>query len=204
MLLSVQFSSVIQSCPTFCNPMDCSIPGFPFHHQFLEPIQTHVHRVNNAINNLILCCPLLLLPSIFPSIKVFSNESFLCINGQSIGISASASVLPEWVFRTDFLYDWLVWSPCSPRDSQESSPTPQFKSINSLVLNLLYSPTLTSIHDYWKSHSFGYMNLCWQSTVFAFYHDVYVGHSFSSKEPFNFMAAVTICSDFGAPKNSVS
>ena len=57
-------------------------------------------------------------------------------------------------FRIDFLSDWLVWFPCSPRDSQESSPTPQFKSINSSVLSLLYSPTLTSIHDYWKNHSF--------------------------------------------------
>ena len=60
----------------------------------------------------------------------------------------------QWTFRTDFLYDWLVGSPCSPRDSQESSPTPQFKSINSLVLSFLYSPTLTSIYDYWKNHSF--------------------------------------------------
>ena len=56
--------------------------------------------------------------------------------------------------RTDFLYDGLVGSPCSPRDSQESSPTPQFKSINSLSLSFLYSPTLTSIHDYWKNHKF--------------------------------------------------
>ena len=59
----------------------------------------------------------------------------------------------QWIFRIDFLEDWLVPSPCSPRDSQESSPTPQFKSINSLVLSLLHSPTLTSIHDYWKNHS---------------------------------------------------
>ena len=60
----------------------------------------------------------------------------------------------KWIFRTDFLQDWLVGAPCSPRDSQESSPTPQFKSINSLVLSLLHSPTLTSIHDHWKNHSF--------------------------------------------------
>ena len=59
----------------------------------------------------------------------------------------------QWIFRTDFLYDGLVGSPCSPRDSQESSPTPQFKSINSYALSFLYSPTLTSIHDYWKNHS---------------------------------------------------
>ena len=61
----------------------------------------------------------------------------------------------QWVFRTDFLQDGLVWSPCSPRNSQESSPTPQFKSINSSVLSFLYSPTLTSTCDYWKN-SFDY------------------------------------------------
>ena len=72
------------------------------------------------------------------------------------------------IFRTDFLQDGLVGSPCSPRDSQESSPTPQFKSINSLVLSLFYSPTLTSTHDYWKTHSFDQMGLCWKSNVSAF------------------------------------
>ena len=56
----------------------------------------------------------------------------------------------QWIFRIDFLYDWLVWSPCSARDSQESSPSPQFKSINSLVPSFLYGPSLTSLHDYWK------------------------------------------------------
>ena len=61
----------------------------------------------------------------------------------------------QWIFRTDFFYDGLVGSPCSPRDSQETSPTPQqFKSISSSVLSFLYSPTLTSICDYWKNHSF--------------------------------------------------
>ena len=60
----------------------------------------------------------------------------------------------QWIFRTDFLLDWLVWSPCCPRDSQESSLTPPFKSIDSSVFSLLYSPTRPSIHDYWKNHSF--------------------------------------------------
>ena len=59
----------------------------------------------------------------------------------------------QWIFRTDFLWDWLVWVPCSPRDSQGSSPIPQFKSINSSAFSFLYSPTLTFIHDYWKNHS---------------------------------------------------
>ena len=61
--------------------------------------------------------------------------------------------------RADLLHNGLVGSPCSPRDSQESSPTPQFKSVKSLVLSFLYGPTLKSIHDYWKNHSFDYMGL---------------------------------------------
>ena len=60
----------------------------------------------------------------------------------------------QWIFRTDFLWDGVVGSPCSPGDSQESSPTPQFKCINSLVLSFIHSPTLTTIHDHWKNHSF--------------------------------------------------
>ena len=77
---SVQFSSVAQSCPTLCDPMNRSTPGLPVHHQLPEFTQTRVHRVSDAIqpsSHLILCCPLLLLPLIPPSIKVFSNESAL-------------------------------------------------------------------------------------------------------------------------------
>ena len=74
----------------------------------------------------------------------------------------------QWTPRTDLLYDGLVGSPCSPRDSQESSPTPQFKSINSAVLSFLHSPTLTSINDHWKNHSLDWMDLCRQSNVSAF------------------------------------
>ena len=73
----------------------------------------------------------------------------------------------QWIFRTDFFYDWLVWSPCNPMDSKESSLA-QFKSISSPVLSLLYGPTLTSVHDYWKNHSFDYLDLCRQSDVSAF------------------------------------
>ena len=74
----------------------------------------------------------------------------------------------QWIFRVDFLYDGLVWFPCCPRDSQESSLAPQFKSINSSALSFIYGPTLRSLHDYWKNHSFDYMNLCQQSDVSAF------------------------------------
>ena len=74
----------------------------------------------------------------------------------------------QWIFRIDFLEDWLVRSPCSPGDSQESSPRPQFEDINSSVLSLLHGPTLTSIHDYWKNHIFHYTDLCQQRDVPAF------------------------------------
>ena len=103
-------------------------------------------------NHLILPHPLLLPPSIFPSIRAFSNESVLCIRWPTIGVSASASVLPM-IIQDWFPLRWMGWISFSPRDSQESS-TPQFKSINSSVLSLLYSPTLTSINDYWKNHRF--------------------------------------------------
>ena len=77
---SVQFSQVTQLCSTLCDPMNHSTPGLPVHHQLLEFTQTHVHQVGDIpSNHLILRCPLLLLPSIFPSIRVFSNESALCI-----------------------------------------------------------------------------------------------------------------------------
>ena len=147
------FSSVAQSCPTLCNPMDCSTPGFPVCHQSPVPAQTHVHRVGDA-NHLILCHPLLLPPLIFPSIRVFSNESILRIWWQkywSFRFSISSS--NEYSGLLSFRMYWLDL-PCSPRDSQESSPKPQFKSINSSALSFLYSPTFTSIHNYWKNHSF--------------------------------------------------
>ena len=78
----------------------------------------------------------------------------------------------HWIFRVDFLQDWLVWSSCSPKDSQESSLAPHFESIYSSVFNLFYCPALTSVHDYWKSHEFVYTNLCWQSNVSAFQYAV--------------------------------
>ena len=105
-------------------------------------------------NHLILCHPLLLLPSIFPSIRVFSNESALQIRWPKYwSFSFNISPSNEHSRLISFRMDSLVGSPCSPRDSQESSPTPQFKSSNSLALSFLHSSTLTSIHDHWKNHS---------------------------------------------------
>ena len=98
-------------------------------------------------NHLILCHPLL-PPSIFPSITVFSNESVLHIRWPKYwSFSFSIRLSSEHSGLISFRMDWLDLL-ASPRDSQESSPTPQFKSINSFALSFLYSPTLTSIHDY--------------------------------------------------------
>ena len=103
-------------------------------------------------NHLILCHPLLFLPSIFPStFSKWVSSSHQVAKVLQFQLQQQSV---QWIFKTDFLQDWLIWSPCSPRDSQESSPTPQFKSINTWAFSFLYSPTLTSIHDYWKNHSF--------------------------------------------------
>ena len=118
-------------------------------------------------SHLILCHPLLLLPPIPPSIRVFSNESTLLIRWPkywsfSFSISPSNGHPGLISFRMECL-DLLA-----VQGTQESSPTPQFKSINFLVLSFLHSPTLTSIHDHWKNHSLDQTDLCWQSNVSAF------------------------------------
>ena len=106
-------------------------------------------------NHLTLCHPFLFLPSIFPGIRVFSNKLALwisCLKFWSFSLSISPS--KEHSGLIALRIDWLVWSPCSHRDSQESFPAPQFRSSDSWALTFLYGPTLTSIHDYWKNHSF--------------------------------------------------
>ena len=155
-----QFNSVPQSCLTLCDPIDCSTPGLSVHHQLPEFTQTDVHRVGDAIQS----SHLLSSPSLvfnLPSIRVFSNESVLHIRWPKYW-SFSFNISPSNE------HPGLVGSPCSPRDSQESSLTPLLKCINSSALSFLYSPTLTFIHDYWKNYSFDQMDLCWQSNVPAF------------------------------------
>ena len=99
-----QLNSVAQSCPTLCDPMNCSAPGLPVHHQLPEFTQTHVHRVGGAI----LCRPLLLPSSIFPSIRVFSNESVLFIRWQKYwSFSLSISPSSEYSGLTSFRIDWF-------------------------------------------------------------------------------------------------
>ena len=150
---SDQIRSVAQSCLTLCDTMNCSKPGLPVHHQLPEFTQTHVHRVsdaNPAISSSVI--PFSSCPQSLPASESFPLSQLFTWGGQSTGVSALASVLPK-KSQADLLQNALVGSPCSPRDSQESSPTPQFKSINSLAFSLLHSPTLTSVHDHWKNHS---------------------------------------------------
>ena len=99
--------------------------------------------------------------------RVFPNELALHIRWPKYwSFSFSKGPSSEYSGLTSFRIDWFD-PPCNPRDSQESSPAPQFESISSSLLSLLYYPTLTSIHDYWKNHSSDYMDLCWQSDVSA-------------------------------------
>ena len=148
---SNQFGSSCSLCPTLCDPMDCSMPGPLSITNSWSLLKLMSIKSVMPSNHLILCHPLLLLPSIFPSIRVFSNESVLHIMWPKYW-SFSFSLSNEYSGLISFRIDWFDLL-CSPRDSQESSPTPQFKSISSLVLSFLYSPTLTSIHDCWKNHS---------------------------------------------------
>ena len=151
-------SSVTQLFPTLCDPMHCSTPGFPVHHQLPDLTQTHVHRGGDAIQpshplSLPLSRPLLPPPSIFPNIRVFSNEFILRSRwpkywGFSFSISPSSESSRLISFRMDLL-DLLA-----VQGTLKSSPTPQLKCINSLTLSFIYSPTLISIPDYWKNHSF--------------------------------------------------
>ena len=128
----------------FETPWNCSFPGFPVLCYLPEFAQTYVHWVQSSHP----------LSSLSPSAFNLSQHQ-----GLFQWVSSShqvAKVLElqlqhqsfQWIFRTNFLQEWLVWLPCSPRDSQESSPTPQFKSINSSAFSFLYTPILTSICDY--------------------------------------------------------
>ena len=160
----VQFSSVAQSCLTLWDSMDCSMPGFPVHNQLPELAQTHVHWVSDAIQ------PSHSLSS--PSSPAFNFADHQGLYQRVSSLHQLTKVLEiqlqlqsfqwkfgisniQWIFKglICFRIDWF-WTPFSPRDSQEFSPTPQFKSINSLALSFLYGPALTSILDYGKNHNF--------------------------------------------------
>ena len=137
--------------------MDCSMPGslsFTISQSLFK-----LMSIESVIlsNHLILSSCLLLSPSIFPGIRVFSNESALLIRWPKFW---SFSISPSNKYSG--LISFRVWSPCCPRDFQES-PALQFKSNKFLVLNLFYGPTLTSVLDCWKNHSFDYADLCCSS-----------------------------------------
>ena len=132
---------------TFCNRMNCRTPGFPAPHYLPEFTQTHVHWANGAVQSSHpLSSPSPPALDLSQHQSLFQWVSFFASHGQITGVSASTSVLPMNI-QDLFLQDWLVWSPCTSRDSQESFPASQFESINSSALSLLYGPTLTSVCD---------------------------------------------------------
>ena len=162
---SVQFSSVAQSCPTLCDPTNRSMLGPP-----CLSLTTRVY--SNSCPSSRWChpafsssvVPFSSCPQPLPASGSFPMSQLFASGGKVLDFQLQHQSF-QWIPRTDFLQDGLVGSPCSPRDSQESSPTPQFKSINSSALSFLHSPTLTSTRDHWKNHSLDQMDLCWQSNV---------------------------------------
>ena len=160
--------SVAKSCPTLCETTNCNMPGFPVHHQFLEPTQTHVHRIGDAIQPSH-PRPRLLLPSIFPSIRVFSNVLALHIRWPkywsfSFSISPSNEYSGLIPFRID-CFDRLGVQETLNRLLQHHS-----SKASVLQHSVLYGPTLTFIYPCWKNHS--HTDLCQQSDVSAFQYTV--------------------------------
>ena len=150
-IIQSQFSSVIQSCPTLGDPMGCSTR---------LPCPSPTPRpCSNSCPSSGICHPTI-SSTVVPAALNLSQHQGLFQWVSTLQQVAKVLELQwqhqsfQWTFRTDLLQDELVGSPCSLRDSQESSPTPQFKSITSLVLSILYGPALTSTHDYWENHSF--------------------------------------------------
>ena len=127
-LFAIPWTAAHQASLSFTSPRFCS-DSWPFSHS----------TISSSVPYFPSC------PQSFPESGSFPMNQLLKLGGQSIGASASASVLPVNI---------QSWSPCSSRDSQESSPAPQFESISSSALSLCCGPTLTSVHDYWKNHSF--------------------------------------------------
>ena len=151
-------------------------------------------------NHLILCHLLLLLLSIFPSIRAFSCESALHIRWPKYwSFSFSISPSNEYSRLISFRINWFDLLAVQGT-LKESSPTPQLQSINSSALSLLYGPSLTSVHDYWKDHSFDYKDLCWLFNTLSSFVIAFLPRS---KCLLNFMAAVTIHSDFGAQESKI-
>ena len=164
--LHLTFSSVAQLCPTLCDLKNCSTPDFPVHHQLPKLAQTHLHWVSDAIQPSHLLSSLSPPASSFVSICLFKWVSSSHQVAKDWSFSFSISPSNEYSGLISFRIDWLELP--AIQGTLKSSPTPQFKSINSSVLSLLYGTTLTSIHDYWKNHSFDYTHLYQQINVSAF------------------------------------
>ena len=148
---------VTKLCPTLCDPHGLQQARLPVLH-LPEFAQTHVHFVSDAIQPSHPLPPLLRLPSIFLSVRVFPSDSALCIwwpKYWSVRVSISPS--DEYSGLISFRIDWFDL--LVVQGILKSLPSPQFKSINSLALSLLYGPILTSIQDSWKNHSFDYENI---------------------------------------------
>ena len=167
MVCSVQFSSVAQSCPTLCDPMNRSTPGLPVHHQLPESTQTHVHWVGDPIQPFYLIVPFSSCPQSFPASGSFPVSQIFSSGGQSIGVSALTPVLPMNI------QDWspLGWT--------------GWISLQSKGLSRVFSNTIDQKHQFFgtqhslrsnshihtwplENHSFDCMDLCWQSNVSAF------------------------------------
>ena len=145
--------SVAQSCPILCDSMNCSMPGLPVLHHLPERAQLMSIKSVIPSNHLILCHPLLLLSSIFPSISVFTNELALPITWpKNWSFSFSISTFNEYSGLLSFRMDWFDLF--AVQGTLKSILQHHSSKISSLALSLFYDPTLTSIHDYWKSHSF--------------------------------------------------
>ena len=146
----IQFSSVAQSCLTLCNPMNRSSPGFPVHHQNPGPPKPMSIESVMPSKHLILRHPLLLLPSVFPRIRVFSVSQLFASGGQSIGVSASASVLPmniqDW-----FPLGWTGWISLLSKVLSSVFSNTTVQKHQFFGASFLYSPTLTSMCDCWKN-----------------------------------------------------
>ena len=157
-------SSVAQSCPTLWIKARQASLYITSYWSLLKlmPIESVIPS-----SHLILDRPLLLLPPIPPNIRVFSNESTLHVRWPSIGVSASASVLPMHTQDWSPL-GWTGWISLQSKGLSGVFSNIQFKSINFSVLSFPDSPTFTSIHDHWKNHSLDQTDLCWQSNVSAF------------------------------------
>ena len=155
----ISFSSVAQSCLTLCDPMDCSTPGFPVHHQLSELTQTHVHWVGDAIQpSHSLVVPFFSCLQPFPASGSFPMSQFFESGGQSIAVSASASALPmniqDW-----FSLGWTCWIYLLSKGLSKVFSKTTVQKHHPLAPSFFHIPNLTSIHDYWKNNSFDLMDM---------------------------------------------